>query len=327
MQSISYVNRRPLNFRTFDLNLLRVFDEVMRERNLTRAATNLALTQSAVSNALRRLRDALGDALLQRAGYGMQPTPYALSVWPQVREALEGLQRVLAPTDFNPASADGSFVLAMADATASLLMPPLLRLLTAEAPGVSLRVLPLTTRDPRGLLEDGSLDLAIGYFPLMFADMVQRQMSEASPSNFGDERLYGGRYVCVMRRDHPLSAGELSLEAYCQARHLLVSFSGRPFGFVDQALAALKRQRRIVLTVNQYFTAGQVVANSDLLTVMPERLVVSTGIAPALAVRPLPLSLPGFQVDMVWRQGGQQRPGLAWLRQRIAQCAADRPEA
>ncbi|MFN9941747.1 MAG: LysR family transcriptional regulator, partial [bacterium] len=116
-----------VNFRHLDLNLLRVFDEIMAERNLTRAARNLSLTQSAVSNALRRLREVLGDELVVRAGYGVQPTPLALSLWPVVRQALIDLQEALAPTDFDPAQAEASFVLAMADATASLLMPPLWR--------------------------------------------------------------------------------------------------------------------------------------------------------------------------------------------------------
>lgn len=310
-----------VNFRHLDLNLLRVFDEIMAERNLTRAARNLSLTQSAVSNALRRLREVLGDELVVRAGYGVQPTPLALSLWPVVRQALLDLQEALAPTDFDPAQAEASFVLAMADATASLLMPPLVRRIEDGAPGVSLRVLPLTTRDPRTLLESGELDMAIGYFPVMMAALLQRNMTEAAPSTFGDERLYDGRYVCVMRRGHPLLERELTLDAFCAAHHLLVSFSGRPFGFVDQALAAIKRQRRIVLTVNQYFTAGQVVAGSDLLTVMPERFVPSTGISGHLAVRPLPVDVPPIHVDLVWHRRQQQRPGHRWLRDAIAACS------
>jgi DNA-binding transcriptional LysR family regulator len=124
-----------------------------------------------------------------------------------------------------------------------------------------------------------------------------------------------------MRRGHPLLERELTLDAFCAAHHLLVSFSGRPFGFVDQALAAVKRQRRIVLTVNQYFTAGQVVAGSDLLTVMPERFVPSTGISGHLAVRPLPVDVPPIHVDLVWHRRQQQRPGHRWLRDAIAACA------
>ena len=124
------------NFRTLDLNLLRVFDEVMAERSLTRAARNLSLTQPAVSNALRRLRETLGDDLVVRNGQGMAPTPRALALWPTVREALRQLQTSLAPGEFEPANANTTFVLAMADATAAELMPHLVSVMELQAPGV-----------------------------------------------------------------------------------------------------------------------------------------------------------------------------------------------
>ena len=152
----------PPNFRTLDLNLLRVFDEVMAERSLTRAARNLSLTQPAVSNALRRLRETLGDELVQRSGQGMAPTPRAVAIWPAVRDALQQLQESLIPNAFVPAQAKVTFVLAMADATAASLIPGMNDILEREAPGVALRVIPLTTRDPRGLLDKESCDLALG---------------------------------------------------------------------------------------------------------------------------------------------------------------------
>ncbi len=155
---------QPINFRSLDLNLLRVFDEVMAERNLTRAAAKLALTQPAVSNALRRLREVVGDDLVVRSGQGVEPTPRALALWPPVRQALAQLQQSLAPGAFDPASANSTFVLALADATGATLIPPLVEIVEREAPGVSLRVVPLTTRDPRSLLDDESTDMAVGYF-------------------------------------------------------------------------------------------------------------------------------------------------------------------
>ncbi|MFT7116705.1 MAG: DNA-binding transcriptional LysR family regulator, partial [Rhodoferax sp.] len=130
-------------FRALDLNLLRVFDEVMTERSLTRAARKLSITQPAVSNALRRLREALDDDLIKRSGQTMVPTPRALALWPAVREALRQLQEVLTPSLFVPGEANTTFVLAMADATAAALMPGLIEVMDREAPGVSLRVVPL----------------------------------------------------------------------------------------------------------------------------------------------------------------------------------------
>lgn len=149
----------------------------MAERNLTRAARNLSITQPAVSNALRRLREVLGDELVRRAGAGVEPTPRALALWPTVRDALRQLQHTLAPGEFDAGTADTTFLLAMADATAAELMPGLVRIAETEAPGISMRVLPLTTRDPRRMLEHEEVDMAIGYFPAVIASLAARGQS------------------------------------------------------------------------------------------------------------------------------------------------------
>ena len=309
------------NFRTLDLNLLRIFDEVMAERSLTRAARNLNLTQPAVSNALRRLRETLGDELVQRSGQGMAPTTRALAIWPTVREALAQLEQSLAPSEFIAAQAKTSFVLAMADATAAELMPGLVDMLETDAPGVTLRVVPLTTRDPRGLLDQEKCDLAVGFFPSVLADLTAHSQSE-QPLPFAHQRLYDGQYVCVMRKNHPLARQALSLEDFCQARHMLVSFSGRPYGFIDEALAALGRRRHIVLTVNQFFTAGRVVARSNLLTVLPRHFISVTGIADQLALQPLPFEVPSVHVDALWHRRSQLRASHQWLRRAVQSAAA-----
>ncbi len=316
-----------MNFRTLDLNLLRVFDEVMAERNLTRAARNLSMTQPAASNALRRLRDALGDELVVRAGYGVEPTPFAQALWPSVREALSQLRAVIAPSEFDPSTSRATFVLAMADATAALLIPLLLARIEKRAPDISLRVLPLTTRDPRQMLETSEVDAAIGHFPAAMAAITLGEMQQESSENFGHERIYSGQYVCVMRPDHPLAAGELGLDDYCEARHLLVSFSGRPFGFVDEALAAIGRRRRVVLTLNQFFTAGKVVARSDLLTALPSHFTASSGIGEELAVRRIPLDMPQVHVDMLWHRRHESRAAHAWLRTSVLEAVRDAAQA
>jgi DNA-binding transcriptional LysR family regulator len=307
------------NFRTLDLNLLRVFDEVMAERNLTRAARKLSLTQPAVSNALNRLRDALGDKLVVRSGYGVEPTPRALALWPAVADALRQMESSLAPADFVASKATNTFVLAMADATAAELMPGLVGIIEKDAPGVSMRVLPLNTRDPRLLLEQGHLDLAVGFFPAVLAELSAQAQGGVAP--FEHQRLFAGDYVCVMRKGNPLARGPMTLNRYCGAHHLLVSFSGRPIGPVDRALAALDRTRRIVLTVNQFFTAGRVVANSNLLTVLPRHFVSVTGIAHELVLRPLPFEVPQVHVDSLWHRRQAQRSDHAWLRLAVAAAA------
>ncbi|MCH9848121.1 MAG: LysR family transcriptional regulator [Betaproteobacteria bacterium] len=312
----------PIRFKQLDLNLLRVFDEVMAERNLTRAADNLAMTQPAVSNAIRRLREALQDDLVRRQGFGVEPTARALALWPSVRAALSQLRESIAPEGFDHTQAQDTFILAMSDATAADLMPPLVSTLDAVAPGVSMRVLPLTTRDPRTLLEKGDVDIAVGHFPGVMAELDAVHLHEASPS-FLHSRLYSGRYVVVMRRDHPLAKKkQLALDEFCAARHLLVSFSGRPFGFVDEALRMRGKQRRVVMTVNQFFTAGRVVVSSDLLTVLPADFVNTTGMAHAMTIRELPLQVPDIHVDALWHRHAEQRPAHQWLLETIQRCAA-----
>jgi DNA-binding transcriptional LysR family regulator len=309
-----------VNFRTLDLNLLRIFDEVMAERSLTRAAHKLALTQPAVSNAMRRLRDSLGEDLMRRDGQGLSPTPRALALWPQVRTALSQLELGLNPGEFVPAQADATFVLAMADATAAELMPGLVDILEREAPGVSMRILPLSTRNPSAMLVQELIDMAVGYFPALLAELNAPTPVEGGHA-LAHQRLFDGQYVCVMRQDHPLAAQDLDLDTFCQARHLLVSFSGRPFGFVDEALASLGRERHVVLTVNQFFTAGQVVAHSNLLTVLPQHFLSVTGVFDQLVIKPLPFQVPTVHVDMVWRKRLRQPNAHQWLRQAVARAS------
>ena len=310
-----------LNFRTLDLNLLRVFDVVMAERNLTRAAERLSLTQPAVSNALKRLKESVGEDLLTRAAFGVKPTPRAEALWPEVRAALGNLRDALAPDEFNPQADATSFRIAMADATAAAFMPTLVGEIERTRALTDLRILPLTTRDPRPVLERGDADVAVGSFPEALSEL----RALGGDAQFHHERLGQSDYVCVMRQGHPLAKGTLSLDAYCDAHHLLVSFSGRAHGLADQALAALNRERRIVLTLNQYFTAGRVVANSNLLTVLPAFFVESTGFHEKVVSRPLPFELPSLFVDMLWHQRHDRASSHQWLRKGLLDAARSAP--
>jgi DNA-binding transcriptional LysR family regulator len=304
-----------LSFLNLDLNLLRVFDEVMAERNLTRAADSLALTQPAVSQSLKRLREALGDELFIRTAHGVRPTPYAEGIWPPIRDAMEALQSSLAPAQFDPLAANNNFRLAMADATAATLVANIVRETERLAPSVSFRIFPLNTRDPRKLLDEGEIDLAVGYFPnavIALSDAIRHQ------------RLYEGEYIVVMRRGHPLEGLELTLERFCSAHHLLVSFSGRPFGFIDEALAGIGCKRHITMTVNQFFTAGQVVSQSDLLTVLPRHFLEATGLAHDLTVRSLPFSVGAVHVEMLWHRRHHRESAHQWLRQLVERAAASK---
>ncbi|MDP3615423.1 MAG: LysR substrate-binding domain-containing protein, partial [Rubrivivax sp.] len=240
------------------------------------------------------------------------------ALWPQVRAALAVLRQALSPGDFDPRRDAVQMRVAMADATAALLAPPLVAHIEQERALVNLRVLPLTTRDPRRLVESGDAELAVGFFP----ELVTTIVAQGQDSHLHHARLYESRYVCVMRKQNPLAQRELTLDDYCQAHHLLVSFSGRPHGYVDQALAALGRQRRVVLAVNQFFTAGRVVARSDLLTVLPDGFVEATGYSDELVIRELPLALQPVHVEMIWHLRHDADPAHRWLRGLLQEAAA-----
>lgn len=310
-----------MNFRTLDLNLLRIFDAVMAEGSLTHAAEVLAITQPAASHALKRLHDAVGEALFVRNAFGMTPTPKAQALWPQVRAALSALQMALAPGEFDPQTQPVSFRLAMTDASAALLAPALVAVVEREQALCNLRVLPLTTSDPQRLIQQGEVDLALGHFP----ETVTALLAAGRDATLRHARLYDTRYVCVMRRGHPLAERALTLDAYCEAHHLLTSSTGRPQGYVDQTLTKLGRQRRVVMSVNQHFTAGQVLTQSDLLSVLPLAFLPATGHEAGLLVRELPFDLGTMQVSMLWHMRRDAEPAHRWLRDRVLRSAGVPP--
>lgn len=309
-----------MKFRHLDLNLLKVFDALMAERNLTRTAERLAMTQPAVSHALKRLRESLGEELFVRQAFGMKPTTHAEALWPEVRTILARLEALFDPGTYQPTEQEHTFRIAMADATAALILPPLVAQLEELRAQANVHVLPLTTRDPRDMLEQGDADFALGYFPGVTAALQMQGMQGSSP-RIRQHRLYESSYVCVMRKDHPLAGVELTLDRFCAAQHLLVSFSGRAHGFVDEALTALQRKRRVMLTVNQFFTAGRVVSNSDLLTVLPSTFIEATGYRSRLIEKPLPMPLHTVEVDMLWHLRSEGRGPEAWMRERLIEAA------
>jgi DNA-binding transcriptional LysR family regulator len=309
-----------MNFRTLDLNLLRVFDTVMVERNVTRAAEQLAMTQPAVSNALRRLREAIGEELFVPGSTGVTPTPQAEALWPAIRDALGHLRELFDPRGFDPALDERRFTLAMADATAAVILPRLIASFERERSRATLQIEPLTSRDPRALLERGAADAAIGFFP----DVARAYAASMGQAETVIEPLYCCDYVCAMRRDHALASQEpLTLDAYCAASHARVSFAGRPHGFVDETLSRLGRSRRVVLVINQYAAAVRAVCATDLLAVLPRRYVEASGAADALHVTALPFEMPRIEIALAWHHRHERDAAQRWLRETIKRVAPE----
>lgn len=311
-----------MNFRTLDLNLLRVFDTVMVERNVTRAAAQLAMSQPAVSNALRRFREAVGEDLFVPGRNGVTPTPHAGSIWPAVRDALARLRDVFEPQDFDPRHDEHLFTLLMVDATATVLMPPLFAALERQQSRVELRVEPLTSRDPRQPLERGGADIAVGFFP----DVERQLAASGALGDFALDLIYACEYVCVMRREHALAgSAPLSLDDFCAAAHARVNFAGRPNGFVDEALNRIGRTRRVVLTVNQFATATRVISQTDLISVVPRSFVAVSGVADDVVILRPPIELPRIEVGMLWHRRRERDLAHRWLRRAMASLAPRAP--
>jgi DNA-binding transcriptional LysR family regulator len=279
-----------------DLNLLTSLDALLATQSVTRAARALGRTQPAVSHALRRLRELLGDELLVRTPDGMQPTPRAQELRPAVRAAIEAAEAVLqeAPA-FDPARAERSFALAMADQISFLVLPALIARLAREAPGVRIDQRP---GSPPALGDD--VDLAISVF-------------RDQPASAREEPLFREEFACVIRRGSPAARGPFDLKRYLALPHLLVAPRGLPGGPLDDALARAGQRRRVVLTVPHFLVAPHVIAATDLVWTAPVRLARAFAHLP-LAVREPPFRVDGFTVAMRWHVRLDRDPGLRWLR-------------
>lgn len=293
-----------MNILTFDLNLLRVLDVLLRERNVSRAAERLALSQPAVSNALSRLRDLLDDPLLVRVGRTMQPTPRALELEAPIRAALRQIEESLGEgSRFEPARSRQRFRIALTDYAEMLLMPRLLARLAEQAPGVRIDVQHLSPRLPAEALEKGEIDLALGRF-------------EALPPRFAGVRWMSETLQLVARRDHPQLRTGLDLETFLRLRHLWVH-GGQTRGMVEQWLGEHGLAREIVYTTPNYLQAAHIAAGGDLVAVLPTRLArYFAGLLP-LQLFDLPFALGPFDLQIVSLDLRRRDQALQWLVEQI----------
>lgn len=298
-----------MNLSAVDLNLLVVLEALLAERSVTAAARRLGLSQPAVSHALSRLRALLGDPLFVRAAGGLAPTARTEALTPSLAQAMEAIRRSLAgPTAFAPETSERTFTIATADLGAFVLAPPLLELLTEAAPQIDvvLRSIPMEIVERQ--LAEGSLDVAV-------------VVSPTSRAGFYREPLFRERFVCVLRKGHPLDRGKLTLDRYCSASHVLVAPRGTPGSPLDTELAVLGRRRRVALRVPHFLVAPHVVARSDLLWTAPQSMARAFAALLPVVVRPLPLCLDGFVMVQLWHERQHRDPAHAWFRRQLAAAA------
>ena len=291
-----------------DLNLLVVFDAVMRERNVTRASRLVGLSQPAMSHALARLRYMLKDDLFVRSPKGMLPTPRAEQLALPIRSALDGLQHSLEPTQFIPAEATGRFRVAVDNYSAIVLVGLLVRRISKAAPGVVLEFRPSGTLNIVDLLDRGELDLAIGILP-------------EQGERFSRAPLLRDDFVVVLRKDHPEArARELSLENFAALPHLAISSGRYGTDFVDQALARRNLTRRIQLRA-PFLSAVRVLAASEMVSVLQRRVAEELVRYRPLTIRALPHAAPTTETDMLWPRWLDHQPAHRWLRETIGAAA------
>lgn len=298
---------RP-ELRSLDLNLLVVLDALLEERNVSRAARRLSLTQSTVSGMLSRLRDSLGDPLFVRARHGIRPTPRAETMAAPLRRLLDDARGLVAPAAFDPAHWRGSVTISSTDYMQDALLVPFVRELGKESPGLRVALAPLAIEGLAEKLASGALDLAV-------------TIPEFAPGHLPSRRLYRDEYVVAMRATHPLARRRrLTLEEFCRYEHVLVSPTGGAFtGPADAALARLGRERKVRTSVPTFLLVPQMLEVEDLLAVLPRRLVA--GRVNRLVLRPPPLEITPFDVVAVWHPRVQEDPGHRWLRERLAETA------
>ncbi|MBQ0718891.1 MAG: LysR family transcriptional regulator [Gammaproteobacteria bacterium] len=308
-----------MNLRRIDLNLLVYLDVLLHERNVTKSAAQLGITQPAMSNGLRRLRDLFEDPLLIRTSDGMSPTQRALELQPQVRDILANIDRAVQPQkDFDALTAERVFRIMASDYAESTLIAPLLSELSRLAPGITLDI--LTPSDVRLQdVEQGRVDMLLNRFDEM-------------PQSFHQLTVWEDDFSCLLSTENPLLS-EFSLDNYLLGRHVWVSKTGmgasvgmnprdaQRVGRVDEALKNIGKTRHIAVFTRHYQVAVELAQQPDLIVTIPTRLARLQLNNKRVALRPPPFDIPSFELKMAWSPLLQHNPDHQWIRRLLADIA------
>jgi DNA-binding transcriptional LysR family regulator len=296
-----------------DMSLLTTFDAMLVERNVSRAAERLGITQPALSTRIGRLRTIFDDQLfVPVAGRGMTPTPRAIALSDRLAELLVSLRDFVGPApSFDPANSDRTFVLAAYDNPAAMLGPELVPALKHSAPNVRLAFVLPDYENMAAVLERGEVDLFIGVIKTKVTDLISRS-------------LFNEEWMTAQRRGHPRGTGPLTMDEFCAADHLLISAEGAEFkGMVDDALGRLGRKRRVSVSIQSYALAPLILANSDCLCTLPRRFL--RRFEGALDLFAPPLDLSKFHLQVLWHPRMQDDAPHRWLREQVFAAVAAQP--
>jgi len=302
-----------VNVNRVDLNLLVYLDALLRERNVTRAADQLGLSQPAMSNGLRRLRDLFEDPLLVRTSDGMTPTERAEELQPVVRELLSTIDKAVQPrSDFDAHTAKRVFRIMASDYAESTLLPRILLRLRESAPGISLDI--MTPSDVSFQdVEQGKVDMAINRF-------------DALPQSFHQKDIWQDGFSCLMRANHPVLE-DFTLDSYLGAQHVWVSKTGmgvgvgvnpddvQRLGWVDEALTRLGKKRHITLFTRHYQAAMLLAEQTDLIVTLPSKAAVLQQDNARVVIKAPPFLIPPIDLKMAWSPLLHHNPAHRWIRQ------------
>lgn len=299
-----------MNLRQIDLNLLVIFDALMREKSVTRAALHIGVTQPAVSNALNRLRHLFKDELLVRTPTGMEPTQRAEELGPAVDQILRAINGLVDnPHAFDPRTADLTFHIRLSDVLAFLLLPQFAHGIAAEAPAVHVETVHLSPHRTVEALESGAIDLAIS-------------TGLHGSSAIREQPLFDDRLICLSRVGHPRIGAEPGLEDFLAARHIRVAQSPVDDRFVDNWLTTHGHRRQVSLTVPHWLSVPHVVRETDLIAVMSRRAAERFIHNPGIQISQLPVPDCEFAWSLYWHKRHQSNPAQQWIRDRVAGAAA-----
>ena len=297
-----------IDTRKIDLNLLVALKVLLEERNVSRAAERLSLTQPTVSGMLARLRVLFDEPLFIRTQHGMVPTPKAEALAPALEQLLADAEKLVAPEEFDPKSLKTDFRISANDYMQSVILVPFARSLRQEAPMARLAIRNPEVTNLERMLAHGELDLAI-------------TIPEFADPGLQTRFLYREEYVCAVRQSHPIRSTKVSMKRFLSYDHVLVSPSeGRFRGPADDVLAKHKARRRVALSVPSFLILLQILQTDDVIALVPKRLLTRRPHALRL-VQP-PIEVPGFDVIAAWHARSQQDPAHKWLRDNLVQVSS-----
>jgi DNA-binding transcriptional LysR family regulator len=285
-----------------DLTQIRLLAELARLRSVSAASEKIGLSQSAASHALAKLRKRLDDPLFTRTPNGFEPTPYGARIGNAAREALDALVAGLGSNRvFDPATTTRRFTFYANDVGQMILLPRLLAFLKKYAPGATVRTAPIPVQNPGAALSSGDVDLAVGFFDNLRTGILQ-------------SFLFHERYVCVMRANHPQFRSGMTLEAFKTVEHAMADATGMAHAIIDRFLAKHHIRRNTTLRVPGFHVLPMIVANTDLVAIIPSRLADAFVSHLPIKVLPPPIPFPSFDIRIYWHERYHRDPAVRWFR-------------